>query len=174
MTGIRPLTGPDAAIMNKLLQVVAIAERNNWGTAADIVRIAEAHLPHPNTLRRQLLNERAARNRAEAENDRLQAKVRQLAAIQNTPAVQSPQPRRVVKLTPNRHAVLQLMAAGYSRKQIADRLGLGREAVADRIRHTIRAFGVTRTAEVIQLVHSKQVEVRTLVPYEALSQVSGD
>lgn len=156
-----PVSGPDAEILRYLTQVVAIGQHKGTWDAAAVHRVAEAHLRHPHTLRRQLLNERAARGRAEEELERLRAKVRQLTAMQGAPvATESPLPSRVVELSPKRYAVLELMVAGYSRQQIADKLGLSRDCAADRIRRVIADLDATGTAQVIQLVRSRQVEVR--------------
>lgn len=64
-----PLSGPDAEIYRYLLQVVAIGVHKGAWTAADVVRVSEAHLDHPRTLRRAYLNERVRADRLATELD---------------------------------------------------------------------------------------------------------
>jgi hypothetical protein len=73
-----PLTGPDAQVLHYLAQVVAIGRHNHAWTAADVQRVAEAHLNHPHTLRRQLLNERVRADTAAAEVQLLRLEIARL------------------------------------------------------------------------------------------------
>lgn len=71
-----PLAGPDARILHRLAQIVAMGKREGSYSPADVQRVAEAHLQHPHALRRQLLNERARADQLAAEVERLRATVR--------------------------------------------------------------------------------------------------
>ncbi len=158
---IRPtatLAGPDAQVFDLLQQVVAIARRRGIGDAAAIVRIADEHLPHGHVLRRQLVTAEFRAKQAEARADAAEARADRLAErvrdLEEQVAAHQPRPVQLSALTAH---VLQQLAAGRTRRELAAELGVVPQAISNHVR---RAAVLMHTTDPVAAVRHGEVQVQ--------------
>ncbi len=158
---IRPaatLAGPDAQVFDLLQQVVAIARRRGIGDAAAVARIADEHLPHPHLLHRQLVTAQHRAQQAEARAEAAEARADLLAErvrdLEEQLAAHQP---RAVQLSALTAHVLQQLAAGRTRRDLAAELGVVRQAISNHVR---RAAVLMDTTDPVAAVRQGEVQVQ--------------
>lgn len=137
-------------------------------TSDDVVRVAEAHLPHHRVLSRHLHNEQARADRAAELLDELQEELRWLRArvhkleahVQVHPAPLAAGERRTVHLSLARHAILELLKTGANARQIAEQLGISDSAAKNRVWRLLGDLGAHSQAEAVALIRSGEIDVR--------------
>ncbi len=73
-------------------------------------------------------------------------------------SVARPEQNAIAELTPREIQVLELVAAGHSTKQVADKLGIGTRTVESHRVNMLKKMKVNNTAELIK----KAVELKIL------------
>ena len=88
--------------------------------------------------------------------DRVNGVFGQLSHVHDEPADPPPHPA----LTPRQTEVLQLLARGYSTKQMAKELHVSTETVRNHVRNVLQALGVHSRLEAVAMAHRDHVLAR--------------
>lgn len=166
-----PPSPQDVEVYRRLIQLAALGESRRSWDAATIVRVAEAFLPHPKILRRQL-----AKTQAEVEAkeetvkelrrrcNHLRARVQHLETLINTHEVRiephEGPPLRTVYLSPAHMQLLEMIKLGMTTRGISEKLGISFSAASNRIWRVYNLLGVHSRAEAVSAVESGAIDVK--------------
>lgn len=145
-----PLAGPEATVLRRLTQVIAMGKHARSYTARDVVRVAVERLPAGEVYRRAIARERAARLRAEREAEALRA---QLAHPQHAP-------HRVAEVTRLQKVILDHAARGRKLKDIADDFAMKPSAVQAHLARAADRMDADSTGHALALINRGVVVLR--------------
>lgn len=145
---MRPLHGPDAIILDYLLQVAAIAERRGIGTRADVHRVANTWL--------QARTIRTTPDQIPAPPPPKKYTPRP-AKTGGYPIPDGPP--RTIELTPRLATILKEMRAGHDRIQIAANLNISESTATNSMTLVARAIGGADRAHALKLVEAGAVKI---------------